>query len=105
MNAESEKRDRCFGKLKAVFPKGADGLRITPEACMPCPDKTECLRLAMAGTEGLAVREEVVDRAYSSGLISFWQRWSQKKIFQRKIRALRKGGPPVRDRRSGRRPR
>jgi len=91
MNAKAKDKQRCFGQLEAVFPKGTDGLRATPEACAPCPDKTECLRLAMAGAEGLAVREEVVDRAYSSGLISFWQRWSQKKNFQRKIRASRKG--------------
>ena len=90
MNAEAPNKDRCFGRLDAVFPKGKDGLRITPEACASCLDKTACLRLAMEGSEGLAVREEVVDRAYSSGLISFWQRWSKKKDFQRKISASRK---------------
>ena len=90
MNDKVKKNYRCFGKLEAVFPKGAEGLRMTPEKCSPCPDKTACLRIAMEGTEGLAVREEVIDRAYSSGLISFWERWSKKKDFQRRISTTRK---------------
>jgi hypothetical protein len=69
----------CFGKLENVFPKGEDGLRHTPESCMPCLYKTECLRNAMQKPEGLKVREEKVDRAYSSGMIGFVERWSQKK--------------------------
>lgn len=64
---------------------GDDGLRHTPQACLPCVYKTECLRHAMDQDEGLAVREETVDRAYASGLIGFWQRWSRKKNLQRRM--------------------
>ena len=87
MNDDIKKYPQCFGKLDAVFPKGESGLRETPEKCTPCIFKVECLRSAMEGTEGLLVQEEVVDRAYSSGMISFWERWSKKKNFYRRIKA------------------
>jgi hypothetical protein len=82
------KRDQeypyCFGKLDLVFPMGKDGLRHTPESCTPCIYKTECLRSAVAETGGLEIREEKVDRAYSAGLIGFFERWSRKKEIERK---------------------
>ena len=74
----------CFGDLETVFPMGADGLRNTPRQCMICVFKTECLRAAMAADQGVQVREEMVDRAYHSGMIGFFQRWSQKKHYHRK---------------------
>ncbi len=77
----------CFGVLDSVFPKGDDGLRNTPQACLKCPHKTECLRSAMERAGGLKVREEFVDRAYSSGMIGFLERWSKKKDLQRRIKA------------------
>lgn len=90
------KRDReypyCYGKLELVFPMGKDGLRHTPESCMPCIYKTECLRAAVAETGGLEIREEKVDRAYSAGLIGFFERWSRKKELERQ----RKEGDAVR---------
>jgi hypothetical protein len=46
---------------------------------MPCCYKTECLRKAMAEKGGIAVREEMVDRAYASGMVGFFERWSRKK--------------------------
>ena len=46
---------------------------------MPCHYKTECLRKAMSKKGGLAVREEMVDRAYSTGMVGFFERWSRKK--------------------------
>ena len=49
-------RPYCFGRLDTVFPMGADGLRATPESCMVCYCKTECLRQAMAGPDGDQVR-------------------------------------------------
>ncbi len=73
----------CFGNLDTVFPLQADGLRVTPEACLCCPHKTECLRAAMAHHNGLRVREEMLDRAYRGGAIGFFQRWSQKKRIHR----------------------
>ncbi len=76
----------CFGKLENVFPMGENGLRNTPESCMVCIYKTECLRSVMAKTEGLKVRNEKVDRAYASGMMGFFERWSRKKDIHRKIR-------------------
>jgi hypothetical protein len=58
---------------------GDNGLRHTPEACMICRYKTECLRRAMTTEGGITVREEMVDRAYTSGVVGFLERWSRKK--------------------------
>ena len=74
----------CFGKLDNVFPLENDGLRHTPESCMVCFCKTECLREAVTGPEGVKVQEERVKRAYNSGTISFVERWSRKKALSRK---------------------
>ena len=65
--------------MESVFPEGDDGLRHSPDACMQCPVKTACLRTAMQGRQGLDVREVSVDRAYSSGMMGFLERWSRKK--------------------------
>jgi hypothetical protein len=46
---------------------------------MPCYYKTVCLRKAMAEKGGIAVRQEMVDRAYASGRVGFFERWSRKK--------------------------
>ena len=73
----------CFGSLDTVFPMGADGLRCTPDGCMACDCKTECLRAAMGCISGITVREEMVDRAYVSGRMGFWERWSKRKAFDR----------------------
>jgi hypothetical protein len=74
----------CYGKLDVVFPRGDDGLRHSPESCLPCFFKTRCLRTAMEGAEGLQVEEERTDRAYESGVIGFFERWSRKKELSRK---------------------
>ncbi len=88
--ADTKKKPYCFAKLEVVFPMGENGLRSTPESCFPCYCKTECLREAMDGKEGLAVKEELVDRAYDSGMIGFIRRWSEKKEFHRKMHAKKK---------------
>ena len=75
----------CFGELETVFPKGKNGLRNTPETCMLCRHKTACLRSAIDGIGGLKIREEFIDRAYTSGTIGFVERWSKKKHIKRKI--------------------
>ena len=78
----AQKKNRlpdCFAQLDTVFPMGEDGLRITPETCLVCRHKTECLRMAIQGRDGLKVREEQIDRAYNSGMIGFLERWSKKK--------------------------
>jgi hypothetical protein len=69
----------CFGQLEIVFPKGKHGLRNTPQTCLACSQKTDCLRSAMEGAGGLKVREEMLDRAYQSGRMGFFERWSKKK--------------------------
>ena len=81
-----KKYPNCFGELEKVFPKTKDGLRSTPEACLECLHKTACLRSAMEGAGGVKVREEIVDRAYGSGMMSFVERWSKKKELKRKLK-------------------
>ncbi len=89
----NEEKPACFGNLEIVFPKSDDGLRHSPESCIPCFHKTECLRNAMAGKDGLNVREENTDRDYAAGAIGFFERWSKKKAIRRKIiRHDHKGG-------------
>ena len=80
----------CYGKLENVFPMGEKGLRCTPESCLVCYCKTECLRAALEKSGGLKVKEEKIDRAYAAGLIGFFERWSQKKDLNRKIKLKKK---------------
>lgn len=84
MKNTEKKYPSCFSVLEVVFPEGEDGLRKSPESCLMCVRKTECLRAAMRKTGGLKVREEFVDRAYESGVIGFFERWSKKKRIHRK---------------------
>ena len=82
----AQKKNRspdCFAQLETVFPMGKDGLRNTPETCLACRHKTECLRMVIKGRDGLKVREEQIDRAYNSGRIGFLERWSKKKAIDR----------------------
>lgn len=79
MTVNQKKFPPCFGDLEIVFPKGEEGLRQTPESCMICCYKTSCLRKAMAEKGGITVRQEMVDRAYASGMVGFFERWSRKK--------------------------
>ncbi len=83
MSEKKQKTPTCFGNLDIVFPMGPDDLRCTPDTCMACEHKTECLRTAMARPGGIGVREEIVDRAYASGRIGFFKRWSDRKAFNR----------------------
>jgi hypothetical protein len=79
MTSKTKKYPECFGNLKKVFPMGKDGLRHTPEDCLACLHKTQCLRFAIKSKDGLRVKQERVDRAYHSGRIGFFERWSKKK--------------------------
>jgi hypothetical protein len=76
----------CYGKLDIVFPMQKDGLRQTPESCMACSLKTDCLRAAIKDRQGLTVKQEIVDRAYASGRMGFLKRWSMKKNLAQKKR-------------------
>jgi hypothetical protein len=84
MTVNRQKFPPCFGDLESVFPVGEAGLRQTPGSCMVCVYKTECLRKAMAEKGGITVREEMVDRAYESGMVGFFERWSRKKALAAK---------------------
>ncbi|MFO7838945.1 MAG: hypothetical protein R6X08_05560 [Desulfosalsimonadaceae bacterium] len=84
---ETAARPDCFGRLDIVFPRGSDNLRHSPPACMGCVYKTECLRKAMEQPAAIDVESEKVDRAWESGMIGFFQRWSKKKQLYRKKRS------------------
>jgi hypothetical protein len=79
MNNDPAGRQPCFGDLSVVFPPAENGLRASPDTCLTCAYKTECLKTAMARESGLRVQEEMVTRAYESGVIGFFERWSRKK--------------------------
>jgi hypothetical protein len=83
MKQKIDKPPDCFANLGIVFPMGKDGLRNTPQKCLACRFKTECLKTAIQGRDGLKVREEQIDRAYRSGMIGFFARWSKKKVIER----------------------
>ena len=89
MTTEEKEYPYCFGELDTVFPMAEDGLRHTPESCLVCFCKTDCLRAAVKGPEGVKVQEEQVERAYSSGTISFVERWSRKKALEKKKKKRR----------------
>lgn len=83
MTDQPQLKPDCFGVLEIVFPMGDDRLRHSPERCMLCVHKTECLRSAIKNPDGLKVKEEIVDRAYESKTIGFWQRWSRRKYLKK----------------------
>jgi hypothetical protein len=78
-NKPVDSKPECFGDLDRVFPMAEDGLRHSPEACMACKEKTQCLKSAIAGKNQVVMEEEKLDRAYKSGRVSFLERWSKKK--------------------------
>ncbi len=69
----------CFASIEKVFPLGAEGLRHTPPECLECEIKTECLRSALGGQQGVVVHEERLARSYQAGHVGFLQRWAQQK--------------------------
>ena len=88
MNNKEEKYPPCFGILDSVFPKKENGLRDSPESCIPCSHKTECLKSAMHGPGGLKVKDEFIDRAYESKMIGFLERGSKKKDINRRLKKI-----------------
>lgn len=73
----------CFGVLNEVFPPGKNGLREITPGCFQCPERTSCLRAALYTREGLEMKSEILERAAEKGLVSRFQRWSQKKQLHR----------------------
>lgn len=78
-------RPGCFGDIAKVFPKGPDGLRLSPEECFGCDHKTLCLKTALTGLEGAKYENERVDRAHQAGNMGFFARWNKKKSLSRKL--------------------
>jgi uncharacterized membrane protein YdjX (TVP38/TMEM64 family) len=91
VNRNDSLEPECLGQLEKVFPLGADGLRETPPECLACSRKTECLRRAVAGREGLAVEAERLERAYRAGMVGFLGRWAKQKELKRRA----KSSPPA----------
>jgi hypothetical protein len=83
------KRD-CYGILDRVFPKGDQGVRQVPPGCFECPDRVPCLKEAINTKEGLEMKAQLLVRAEQGGLISRFQRWSQKKQLSRQIKEGKK---------------
>lgn len=75
--------------MSRVFPREKDGDRSSPMACMGCVFKTECLKEAMETQKGLRFREERLGRAQESGMMGFFERWSQKKSLHNKMKGKR----------------
>jgi hypothetical protein len=73
----------CFGILDSVFPAGRNGSREIVPHCFDCPDKKACLQAALATKEGIALRNQVLDRAAARGLVGRLKRWSEKKALSR----------------------
>jgi hypothetical protein len=75
----SKTTPECFGRLEQVFPVGPEGLRESPPGCVRCEVKTECLRRAVSGEQGLPVHAERLERAYRAGSVGFIERWARQK--------------------------
>jgi len=70
----------CYGRLDKVFPLGPDGLRHSPEECLACPDKVDCLKTALASPQGAVVERGGVGPAQGLGrLVKGLGRWSRLK--------------------------
>ena len=76
---------QCFGDLSQVFPMTKDGLRHSPEKCLACEIKSQCLKTTIAGKNQSVMAAEKLERRYRAGRISFLQRWSQKKILHNRL--------------------
>ena len=79
---ENEHKE-CFGVLDKVFPLGVEDLREVPASCFKCPHRKACLQAALKTEEGLKLREELVDRSASKGVLGILRRWSEKKTLSR----------------------
>jgi uncharacterized membrane protein YdjX (TVP38/TMEM64 family) len=81
---ENNASPECFACLEKVFPMGTDGLRGSPAECLDCSFKTECLRTALEGEDGIAVHAERLKRAYQAGSVGFIGRWAKQKTLNRR---------------------
>ena len=85
-----ESRKECFGTLDRVFPVGESGMREVMSGCFECDDKVECLRTALATSEGFEFREDLLEKRSVGGFIGAIRRWSEKKTLNRLMDKERK---------------
>ena len=69
---------------------GQSGLREIVPNCFECPDRVACLKNAIATSEGLKMREEILERAVPRGFVNRLQRWSRKKELHRQAKQYEK---------------
>ena len=69
---------------------GPEGLRETPPECFQCPERISCLKNALSTKEGIEMREQILDRAATGGLVGRLSRWSQKKELNRQRKQEKK---------------
>lgn len=86
----AESKKDCFGVLDKVFPMGKEGLREIVPGCFDCPDRKSCLQKALTTKEGLAFKNELLDRAPAKGLAGRFRRWSDKKQLSRLMKQREK---------------
>lgn len=72
-------KKECYGILERVFPVGESGMREVVPECFDCDDRVECLKRALATSEGLGYREDLLEERCSGGFIGLIRRWSEKK--------------------------
>jgi len=73
----------CFGILEKVFPVAESGMREVVPECFDCDDRVECLKTALATSEGLGYREQLLEERSAGGFIGRIRRWSEKKTLSR----------------------
>ncbi len=76
-------RQRCFGNLEVVFPLGNGGMREVPHGCTECPERVDCMKVALVSDEGIRFTEEMLERSEKSGMMGWLERWSRKKELSR----------------------
>lgn len=83
MEAMLQSERECFGILDRVFPMGESGMREVMSACFECDDRVECLRAALATSEGFDFREDLLEKRSAGGFLGVIRRWSEKKTLSR----------------------
>ena len=82
----TEPQKDCFGLLEKVFPLGDQGLREVPPQCFDCPDRKACMQAALGTHDGMAFRDELLERSPEDGILGRIKRWSEKKSLARQMK-------------------
>ena len=81
-DSDAYNKPDCFALLDKVFPMGGDGVRAVPQTCWDCPERVDCLRLAVGTGRGKStIRDELAQRREKArgGVGGFLARWSRLK--------------------------